>query len=204
MATSFVPLLQQLVGEPAAFVPDEEPVVVEPEPEPEPIDVEAERQAAWEAGIAQGRAEREPEIELLKTQVQVVGAAVEACARARREALDRAAEDIASIVTEVARKVLGDAFALNPDALPLLVLRALDRLPEEDEVWIRVPPSAVDAVAAAVPERHRDRVRADPTLVTGCVVETRHVAIDATLDAAMESIGAAAQAWVAGRTPSPL
>jgi flagellar biosynthesis/type III secretory pathway protein FliH len=196
--STFVPLLQHVVG-PAPVDLDAPRSEPDREPEP-PRDPEAERQASFELGRQAGAAERDPEILALRAQVEVLPELLDGLARARRAALAQASADVAQIVVEVTRKVLGDTMLLHPDALAGLVQRAIDRLPEEDEVWIRVPPAAVDRVVATVPERHRDRVRPDPALTTGCVVETRHVAIDASLEAAMDAIHQAAQAWVAGRS----
>lgn len=193
--STFVPLFQHVIG------PIEvEPVPIVPAAEGTPLDLDAERSAAFEEGRRAGREEREPEVLILTEQVRQVGVLIDELARARRTALGEAAADVAQIVVEVTRKVLHDTLVLHPDALPGLVLRAIERLPEEDEVWIRVPPSAVERVSSMVPERHRDRVRGDPDLTTGCIVETRHVAIDASLDATMDAIAQVAQAWVAGQS----
>jgi flagellar assembly protein FliH len=183
---AFVPLLHHFVS------------VAEPDAPVAP-DLDAERDAAYRAGFEAAQQEAGPRIAELERRLAAALPLVDEVARARRAALDRAAEDVAELVTGLAQKVIGDSLTLHPDALPGLIRGALAELPDEDEVWIRVAPDQVDAVRAVVPEPHRGRVVAATEVAVGCVVETRQVSIDATLAAAVEGIAAAAAAWLAGR-----
>ncbi|MEQ1564128.1 MAG: FliH/SctL family protein [Myxococcota bacterium] len=197
MAKEFVPLLHHFATPPVVSSPTPELLDARTPPPPPPIDLEQEREAAFEAGAAVARAEAAGQLAELEARVAAVGPLVAELERARRAALTRASEDLASLVLDLARRVVGASLAIHPEALPNLVRAAIDRLPDDDEVWVKVPPSAVERVAAVVPERHRSRVVADPSLTTGCLVETRHVAIDASLEAAAAGIAEATESWLA-------
>lgn len=190
---AFVPLVQHFVR-PVRPVPDEVPVAGPP-----PVDLDAEREAAWQAGHAAAERAAAVRIAALEEQLKAAVPLIAEVARARREAVEQAAVDVAELVLGLARKVAGDALTVHPDALPGLVRGALAELPDEDEVTIRVAPDQVERVRAVLPEPHRGRVVAAPDIDVGCVVETRHVAIDATLGAAVDAITAATAAWLAGR-----
>jgi flagellar assembly protein FliH len=190
----FVPLMRHFTA-PAPAEPTPELPLPRLTPPAPVIDLEAEKRAAYEAGRADAQREAASVVAELEARLAASVPLLAEVERARKAALDQASDDVAKLVVELARRVLGDSLALHPDALPGLVRAALDRLPDEDEVWIRVPPVAVERVAAVVPERHRSRVVPDPALSTGCVVETRHVAIDASIEAAMQGITEATSAW---------
>ena len=187
--SAFVPLLRHFVSESATPLPS--PVA--------PIDVEAERAAAYRAGHDDAERACAARLAELEQRLAVAVPLLDEVARARREALDRSATDVGEMVIAFARKVVGDSLTVHPDALIGVVRAALDELPDEDEVWVRVAPDQVERVRSVVPEPHRDRVVAAPEVASGCVVQTRHVTIDATLDAAVAGIDAATQAWLAGR-----
>jgi flagellar assembly protein FliH len=193
--SAFVPLLHHFVPP----RPEPEPEAIPAEPAPPPIDLERERASAWQEGYAAAERTLAVRIAELEARLAATVPAVEEVARARAVALDRAADDVAALVVAVARRVVGDSLALHPDALPGAVRSALAELPDEDEVWIRVPPEAVERVRPQLPERYRSAVVAAPEVAAGCVVETRHASIDATLAAAVEGVGAATAAWLAGR-----
>jgi flagellar biosynthesis/type III secretory pathway protein FliH len=164
-----------------------------------PVDIVLERSLAFDAGKARGIAETQPKIAALEAQLADARALFGEVEKARREALDQAASDVAAMVVALARKVIGDSLALHPDAVSGIVKGAMDRLPQEDELVIRVPADAVERVRASVPERHRAHVVPDASISGGCIVETRFVSIEGSLETAMHGIEAAAAAWLAGR-----
>lgn len=193
MGSPFVPLL---VKAPPPSV--SAPPVVEAEVLP-PIDVVLERSLAFDAGRSEGLAEAQVRIDALEAQLAQARDLFGEVEKVRKEALDQAAADVAAMVVSLARKVIGDSLALHPDAVSGIVKGAIDRLPQEDELVIRVPADAVERVRAGVPERHRAHVVPDTSISGGCIVETRFVSIEGSLETAMRGIEAASAAWLAGR-----
>jgi flagellar biosynthesis/type III secretory pathway protein FliH len=176
-------------------------------PEPAPvaysspiIDLEGERQRAYEEGVAAGVTQMEAQIAQLESDLQVLGPVLEELASARKRALTAANQNIASLVLALASRIAGDSLALHPDALPRLVARTLERLPEEDEIWVRVPPDDVQRVTDSLGPKHKVRVIEDSKITAGCVIETRQAQIDCTLEAAMKGLDSAVRAWLESLT----
>ena len=132
--SAFVPLLRHFVSESATPLPS--PVA--------PIDVEAERAAAYRAGHDDAERACAARLAELEQRLAVAVPLLDEVARARREALDRSATDVGEMVIAFARKVVGDSLTVHPDALIGVVRAALDELPDEDEVWVRVAPDQVE------------------------------------------------------------
>jgi flagellar biosynthesis/type III secretory pathway protein FliH len=197
MSNTFVPLLHHYTGPPIDLSSTPEPMPRLGPPNPA-VDLDAERDAAFSAGATLARDEAATRIAELEAQLLALAPLLPEVERARKAALVQASEDVAALVLELAQRVLGASLAIHPEALPGLVRAAIERLPDEDELWIRVPPDVVERVSAAISDRHRSRVKGDPALTTGCVVETRHVSIDASLEAVSAGIAEATQAWLAG------
>jgi flagellar biosynthesis/type III secretory pathway protein FliH len=193
MSQPFVPLLMH-VAAPLTSTP------VPAEPTAPPLDLDALRAQAREEGELLARRQLEPKIRELEARLAAMAPLLEEIPQLRKKALDQAAQDIVQMVIGIAHKVIGDSLTHHPDALPRLVQTALARLPDEDEVSIRVPASSVERVIAVLPERHALKVTPDPTLTKGCVVETRHASIDASLETVLEGLTQAASHWLAGRT----
>ena len=197
MSQPFVPLLLHMAAPLTVTppIPDRTP-----DPPPTPVDLEALRSKAYEDGFLAAKREATREIDALRAQIGTIGAIVEEIAKLRKDSLHRAATDVADLVTSLSQKVIGDALTVHPDAMAHLVLKAIERLPDEEEIWIRVPLLSVDSVIAQLPERYRPRVVADPTLERGCVVETRHASVDASLETAFQGISEATAHWLASRS----
>lgn len=176
------------------------PVVESPIPAEPPIDVEAERAEAFAEGRRQALAEMEEELRRARASLAVLPELVGSLSRARRQATDQAANDVAQVVLATIERVIGDTLIHRPEALAKVVSDALTAIPEEEAVTIRVHPDAVGGVAAALPEKVRAAVVPDPTLRADCVVEARHASIEAGLTSAMAGLRPAVEAWVAGRT----
>jgi flagellar biosynthesis/type III secretory pathway protein FliH len=194
MGQPFVPLLLHVAA----------PLTTTPAPAPEPVapppDLDALCAQAREEGEQAARQKLEPRIRELEARLAAMGPILEDLPRIRKAALDQAAQDIVQMVLGIAHKVIGDSLTHHPDALPRLVQASLARLPDEDEISIRVPVTSVDRVMAVLPERHAVKVTPDPSLAKGCVVETRHASIDASLETVIEGLTQAATHWLAGRT----
>lgn len=198
---AFVPLLHHYIGvnaQPTPLAAQRAPVVEELRPSV--AEIEADLARAFADGRAEASREAGVVIAALEQKLAAASVLADAIGDARKAALVGAGDEVAALVVALARRIVGDALAMNPDALPGVVVGALARIPDEDEVWIRVHPSLVDQVRAIVPERHRSRVTADPAVATGCIVETKSAGIDATLEAAFDGVEAATRAWLAGRT----
>jgi flagellar biosynthesis/type III secretory pathway protein FliH len=177
---------------------------VPPPPEPEPVaagptpqELEALLEEARARGAAEARAALEAELAELRQAVDAIGPALEQLDGLRRRTLAGAAGDVADIVRLFARRVIGDALAMNPDALRHLVEDALDQLPEGEEVQIAVPAGAETRVAKALGPALTGRVVGDPDLSGGAVLKTRNASLDATLETALNGLDAALRDWLA-------
>jgi flagellar assembly protein FliH len=168
--------------------------VTQPEPAPPalpPIDLDAERNAAYEAGRRAAFTEIKAELDRARAAVAMVEPMIAALATARRQAVDQAADEVIAIVIGLSRRVVGDALALHPEALPNLVRSALERLPREDRVELFVPPGA----GALFSVEGRVTVVEDPTLSGGVVARTRDATVDASLDAVWSAVEEATRRW---------
>lgn len=169
-------------------------------PAPPPIDLVAERAVAYEHGRTDALTEVDAELAAARAALAVVPGLVDALTHARREAMDRAAGDLVALLHTALEKVLGDHLVHQPEVLARIARNAMARLEGEEGVVIRVPSGAAEFVAAALPERHRDAVRADPSLADGVVVEATHATIEASLRTMVDGFDAAMREWLEGRT----
>ncbi len=151
---------------------------------------------AREEGAAEAREELQAELAQLKEVVDAVLPAVQQLEALRKRTLSEAAEDIAEIVRLFATRIVQDALAMHPDALPRLVTEALSQLPEHEEVTITVSPQSAETLSRALPADLRDRVQIDMEMGPGAVVRTRNASVDATLQTATEGLDAALRDWL--------
>jgi flagellar biosynthesis/type III secretory pathway protein FliH len=167
-----------------------------PAPEADPAYVEEMLEAARRAGRAEAMAELRPEIEQLERTLATLGPALESIATLRRQALEQAADDVGGIIRAVCGRVLDEAFSTQPSALARIITDAVSQLPEAEDVQIAVPPGMLEHVARAIDPRFRACVVPDDTIGNGCVVRTRYVTLDATLEAALAGVDAAVHEWI--------
>ncbi|MCP4807950.1 MAG: hypothetical protein GY913_15765 [Proteobacteria bacterium] len=174
-----------LVPEPAV-----EPV---PEPEPEPdiaeLIAEAEKRAYAKAAL-----ELMPERQAIAKEREQIRALAGELTTARSQMLDDASAEIAAIVLGLARRVVGDALVLHPDALQSVVSGAVGRFPEPASLTIRVAPDDVERVAAWLP---MSEVVADPAISGGCMVESDAGSVEASLETVMQGLDTAVTDWLA-------
>lgn len=174
--------------------PIEETEELPPEGEPE-VDVEALIAEAHAQGMAEARAELEPRIAELESVLESIGPALDQLAALRKTALAAAAQDVGTIVSAVAKRVIDDAFTADPDRIVEVVQRALAELPDSEDIRIEVPPGQAQHVMQHLDARYRPAVVPEERIVAGCVVRTRHVSIDASLEAAMAGLEVALAEW---------
>ncbi len=115
---------------------------------------------------------------------------------ARERELQSVRQDVADVVLLMARKVVGDALALHPDALRKVVLDAISGVPGDEPVTVRVPVDDVERVAGWLASMPRFQVQGDPSVEGGCHVESRYGYVEATTDQAFAALEAATRAWV--------
>ena len=167
----------------------------EPEEEP-PIDIEALQQEAYDLGAEDAKNQMQPQIDQLENQLDLIQPMIQQMIHLRRESLEQAAKDIADIVLMVAKRVVGDSLAYNPDALPTLVQSAISQMPEEDELTIKVARDDVECVKDALDEPYQRCVVASDEIEAGCVVETKFASIDSSLDAVASGLESAVSEWL--------
>ena len=148
-------------------------------------------------GRAQAAAELQGRLMELEARVAAAKVVADELVSLRRQAGQRAAEDIAAMVIELTRKIAGDTLALHPEALPGIITRALEQLPD-DEVVVRVPKGSGERVRAMVSGSGVTVVE-DAKVGQGCVVEGKAATIERTLAIAMEGVAEATRLWLASR-----
>lgn len=171
---------------------------VEPEDAPpqEPaVDIEALVAEAHEQGRQEALAELQPRLQELEEVLDSVGPALDQVARLRKAALAQAAGDVGDIVTSICKRVIDEAFALDPQLVLDLVQRAIAELPDSEDIRIEVPPGQVEHVSRHIDERYQMAIVPEENVRAGCVVRTRHVSIDASLEAAMAGLESALTEW---------
>ena len=176
-------------------VPEGDPVEAVP-PEKDPAYVDELIEKARQAGRAEALAELRPEIEILEQTIAALGPALDDLARLRREVLEQAAEDVGQIILGICGRVLDEAFSTQPQAVARVVTDAVAQLPEAEDVRIAVPPGILEHVTRNVDQRFRSSIVPDDSIGQGCVIRTRYVTLDATLDSALAGVEAAVREWV--------
>ncbi|MCA9566242.1 MAG: hypothetical protein KC656_00290 [Myxococcales bacterium] len=171
-------------------------VAEEPEAPPRPgVDIEALVAEAQPQGVAEARAELEPRLRELEEVLESLGPALDQLSALRKTALAEAAGDVGRMVTAICKRVIDEAFAIEPDRVVEVVQRAVAELPDSEDIRIEVPPGQVEHVMRHLDQRYQSAVVPEERIVAGCVVRTRHVSIDASLEAAMAGLEAALAEW---------
>ena len=122
--------------------------------------------------------------------------AIEEMARARSEALEAAAGQLASLAAIIARRVIARELALAPDILEDLVREALEALSDQDRVRVRVGrgfQNAVDGLERQLALRGNEfRIFVEDGLADyDCVVETELGQVDESVEKRLEKLLAA-------------
>jgi flagellar assembly protein FliH len=114
----------------------------------------------------------------------------------RYKMIRQSSEDLAEMALHMARRVVGETLAVRPQALRKLVADALERLPGEDEVTIRVRPEDLSVIENHLPTRRTVRLIGDEELEGGCVVTAQCGEVSASVDAAFQGLRAAVEDWL--------
>jgi len=196
---SFVSLFDNIsANEPAAdFIPDLGIDLEEEVPDPE---------AVVDAARAEGRSEAAAaaqetidaltaELEVLRREKALAAELLDGVETLRRDALAQASQDLTDLALAMARRVVGDSIAMDPSALLGIVTRALDRLPGEDIVTVRVRPEDLQMLEGRLRSRRAVKLLTDPDLEGGCLLEADFGMVDASLEAAMEGLSDAVHRW---------
>jgi len=163
-------------------------------------------QAALDAARAEGREEAaaaaQEVIDALKQELdearrgrELTEGLYDGVETLRRQALAQAAQDLTDLALAMTRRVVEDSMAFEPAALLGIVKRALDRLPGEDVVTIRVRPEDLSLLESRLRPRRAVKLVTDPDLHGGCILEADFGTVDASLEAAMEGLTEAVQSW---------
>ncbi len=166
-------------------------LVPEPEPEPEP-DLDALIAQAGARALLEARAELAPEREALRAEQARAAALGHEVAALRGRIMDGLSQEVAAIVLGVARRVVGDALALHPDALQRVVEAAVGRFPDSAGLTVRVAPEDVERVREWLGDAE---IIGDPSVSGGCIVEGDEGCVNASLEAVYEGLDAAVEAW---------
>ena len=114
----------------------------------------------------------------------------------RHRLIRQSSEDVADMALHMARRVVGETLAVHPQALRKLVMDAIERLPGDDEITVRVRPDDLESVEQHLPTRRSVRVLADESLEGGCVVQAQCGEVSASIDSAFTGLRAAVDDWL--------
>ena len=113
----------------------------------------------------------------------------------KHEALSEGAQDMAAVILAVTERVLKQSLALHPDALKTVIQRALEQLPEAEQITVHVSPGTLAQVNTL--NEPRCRIVADGDVEAGCVLRSSRVTVDATVEATIKGVDDAVRAWLA-------
>jgi len=175
---------------------------IESEETPE-VDNRLSEEEAFRRGKAAAMAEMAPKMKQLaedKQELEELSATllplVEELDSLRGRLIHQASEDVADMVLHMARRVVGETLAVHPDALRKLVRDAIDRLPGDDEITVRVRSDDLSVLEEHLPSRRSVQLIADDSLEGGCVVEAQCGEVSASVEAAFSGLRAAIDEWL--------
>ena len=176
------------------------PTVAPAEPDAPTVDVEALVKQAREEGLEMGRKQAEAALGPIREELEAERAQLAEVARelmdARQRELDSVRHEVADLVLLMARRVVGDAMAVHPDALRNVVMGAISRVPGDEPVKVKVAPADLQRVSGWLRELPRFQVEAADGLKGGCVVESRYGCVEAAVETAFSALETATRAWV--------
>lgn len=124
------------------------------------------------------------------------GPVVEELDGLRQRLIRQSSEDVAELALHMARRVVGETLAVHPQALRKLVMDAIERLPGDDEITVRVRPQDLEVIDQHLPTRRSIRVIPDEGIEGGCVVEAQCGEVSSSIDTAFTGLRAAVDEWL--------
>lgn len=180
-------------GEPAPYDPADDGWI---RVEDHEAALEAARTDAAEQARAALLAEQDGEGERVKGLVAELERLVEERQWLRKEVIGDAAEDVAGLILELSRRVVGETLAVHPRSLQHLVREAMAALPGDEPVRVRVRPEDLPILEAHLDSRRPITWVPDPELRSGVVVQTDLGQVEASLETAFAALQTAVSDWV--------
>ena len=180
-----------------------EALEVEVETALNPEALEAIEQEAFKRGRAVAMAEMAEKMQSLKSEnasLQKVADSIAPLADEleglRARMIQQASEDVADMALHMARRVVGETLAVHPQALRKLIVDAIERLPGDDEITVRVRPQDLQSIQDNLPVRRDIRIVEDDSLEGGCVVQAQCGEVSASIETAFTGLRAAVDEWL--------
>lgn len=158
---------------------------------------------AFQRGRAAAMAEMAGKLEALREESKrhsevaaSLGPVVEELDGLRHRLIRQSSEDVAELALHMARRVVGETLAVHPQALRKLVMDAIERLPGDDEITVRVRPEDLEVLEQQLPTRRSVQVIADESIEGGCVVEAQCGEVSSSIDTAFTGLRAAVEEWL--------
>lgn len=207
---SFSPLLSRragfssaLVVDPAAMLPaNPAPTAGAPEAPAEPLpqvftedEVQAREAAAEARGRAAAMAEAQVILAEMSERVDMAETLAEALDRAAATHAREARERFGTLLLSSLSRLVGELEVFQDLSLAHAFDEVAARMVGEREVVVRVSPAQVSLAKSLIADRDGWSVRKDPEITAGVRIETERGRLDATLEAAMEGLESAVEAW---------
>ena len=158
---------------------------------------------AFQRGRAAAMAEMAGKLQALREEgdrhaeiAASVGPVVQELDGLRQRLIRQSSEDVAELALHMARRVVGETLAVHPQALRKLVMDAIERLPGDDEITVRVRPEDLEVIDQHLPTRRSVRVIPDEGIEGGCVVEAQCGEVSSSIDTAFTGLRAAVDEWL--------
>jgi len=169
--------------------------VQEPAVESASLSIAQQLEAARQAGRDEAEAAHQTSIGALKEAAQTLADAIEEVDTLRHRILQDNAQAVGTMITGIARRVLGSSLALHPDALPNLVRRAVEQMPAREGLTVSVPAAQAERIHRVVGAEMGVQVLADIEIQDGCVVRSEGVSIESTVERAIQGVEEAVSEW---------
>ena len=142
-----------------------------------------------EDGLRRGREEAAAEV---KKALDQVAQTLEELAKLKRKLRQEAEQELVKLALAVARRILYRELSTDPSSIEGIVHAALQKLQQREVSKVRVNPSAMGAVRAAL-DRNGSKsgleIVADPGLATGAILfETSVGELDASIETQLQEI----------------
>ena len=183
-------------ADPGSPAPNESPEATQsPVNQQPPVDLEDLIAQARAEGIEEGCQQAADELEQLNQQVDSLNSGLEQLHDLHRQSLQAAANDIATIISALTKRLFYDNLVIHPKALSTLLEEALNAMPEDQKVWITAHPDHVERLGNLLTTGREIELIEDETVQAGFRIHNKFSSIDSTLTKLLEGIDAAVQQW---------